>query len=286
MAKTHAIGESLTWADGAWHEGGPALIKPRDHGFWLASAVFDGARSMAGALPDLDRHCQRLLRSAEVMGLSSPMSAEAIIELAKEGVAKFPSDAELYICPMLYPTGGFIVPDPASTQLVVHVGVSPMPAPDGFSACTSSFRRPAPDMAPTEAKASCLYPNVARGVKEANDKGFDTGVSLDPLGNVAEFSYANLFLAKDGAVHTPAINGTFLNGVTRRRVIQLLADDGVEVVERTVTTRDLAEADELFATGNYAKVLPCTRFESRDLQPGPMYGRARELYFRYAESCR
>jgi branched-chain amino acid aminotransferase len=286
MAKSHAVGDAITYADGAWQEGSPALIKPRDHGFWLASAVFDGARSLAGAVPDLDRHCQRLIRSAEVMGLKSPLGADKIIALSREGIAKFPSDAELYICPMLYPTGGFITPDPTSTEFILHVGESPLPAPDGFSACVSSFRRPAPDMAPTEAKASCLYPNVARGVNEANAKGFDTGITLDPLGNVAEFSYANLFMTLDGAVHTPAINGTFLNGVTRQRIIQLLKDDGVEVHERAIGPVELANADELFATGNYAKVMPCIRYDERNLQPGPIYNRARELYFKFAETCR
>ena len=141
-------------------------------------------------------------------------------------------------------------------------------------------------MAPTEAKASCLYPNVARGVNEANEKGFDTGVMIDPVGNVAEFSYANLFVTQDEAVHTPAINGTFLNGITRQRIIELLRKDGIEVNERSIALEELTTADELFATGNYAKVMPCTRYEERNLQPGPMYKRARELYFRFVESCR
>ncbi len=285
MAKAPA-GDSITFADGIWHEGSPALIRPRDHGFWLGSAVFDGARAIAGAAPDLERHCARLIHSGALMGLKSPLSAAKIVQLARDGIAKFPSDAALYICPLLYPAGGFIVPDPASTQFVLHVGESPLPDPVGFSACVSRFRRPTPDAAPTGAKASCLYPNVARGVAEANDKGFEVGVTLDQLGNVAEFSYANLFMAADGAVHTPAINGTFLNGITRQRVIGLLRDDGVEVVERAITPDELATADELFATGNYAKVMPCTRFEALELQPGPAYRRARELYFRFAETCR
>ena len=279
-------GDAVTFADGKWHEGSPALIKPRDHGFWLASAVFDGARSIAGAMADLDTHCARLIRSGELMGLVSPIDAAEIEALAREGVAKFPSDAELYISPMLYPTGGFITPDAATTEFVLHIGESPLPDPEGFGACVSSFRRPARDMAPTEAKASCLYPNVARGVNEANAKGFDTGVMLDPVGNVAEFSYANLFMTLDGAVHTPAINGCFLNGITRQRVIKLLQDDGVEVHERAISPDELHQTDELFATGNYAKVLPCTRFEERNLQPGPLYNRARELYFAYNDTCR
>ncbi len=284
MAKA-PTGDTITFADGTWHDGSPALIRPHDHGFWLASAVFDGARALAGKAPDLDRHCRRLIRSGELMGLQSPLGADQIIALVRDGIAKFPSDAELYICPVLYPNGGFIVPDPASTQFVLHIGASPLPEPSGFSASVTRFRRPSADTAPTGAKASCLYPNVARGVQDANSRGFDVGVTLDPLGNVAEFSYANLFMGQDGALHTPAINGTFLNGITRQRVIQLMSDDGIQVVERTISADELADADELFASGNYAKVAPCTRIEDRQIQPGPLYRRARELYFRFAETC-
>ena len=285
MGKVETI-NTITFAQGTWHEGSPALIKPRDHGFWLASAVFDGARALAGAVPDLERHCQRLIKSSQLMSMQPAITAEEIVTLVWDGIAKFPSISELYICPILYPTGGFITPEPESTEFILHVGESPLPPPDGFAACRSSFRRPARDMAPTEAKASCLYPNVARSVQEAKEKGFDTGVLIDPVGNVAEFSYANLFLVLDGAAHTPSINGTFLNGITRQRIIQLLRDDGTEVNERSIMPEELNHADELFATGNYAKVMPCTRYEQRTLQIGSVYQRARELYFKFTGNCR
>ena len=108
---------------------------------------------------------------------------------------------------------------------------------------------------------------------------------LDPSGYDAEFSYSNLFMVKDGVVSTPVINGTFLNGITRQRVIKLLRDDGFEVVERTIDFPELLGADELFATGNYAKVRPCTKLEDREYQPGPMATRARELYFDFAKTA-
>lgn len=273
----------MTYMDGVWHDDAPALLSPRDHGVWLASTVFDGARAIRGRAPDLDRHCQRVIRSAEILGLASPVTAEEIIRVAWEGIRKFPEDAELYISPMLMGTTGFIVPEPEATRFVLTVHDSPVPEPSGFGACLSRFRRPAKDTAPTEAKASCLYPNVARSVREAQARGFDTGVVLDPNGNVAEFSYSNLFMAKGGVVQTPAINGTFLNGITRQRVIQLLRDAGVTVEERAIDFAELAHADEVFATGNYAKVMPCTRLEDRELQPGPLYRKARELYFAFAE---
>jgi branched-chain amino acid aminotransferase len=119
-------------------------------------------------------------------------------------------------------------------------------------------------------------------LREAQAKGFETAVVLDPSGNVAEFAYANLFMVKDGVVATPVSNGTFLNGITRQRVIELLRSDGVEVIERSIGFSEVLAADELFGTGNYAKVVPYTRIEDRELEAGQMTRRARELYFRFA----
>ena len=83
-------------------------------------------------------------------------------------------------------------------------------------------------------------------------------------------------------MHTPAINGTFLNGITRQRIIQLLRDAGVEVFERAITWPEVMDADEVFNSGNYAKVVPVTRIEDRELQPGPIAARARELYWEFS----
>ena len=276
-------GTVWTYADGAWTEGDKAVLAPRHQAFWLASTVFDGARYMSGRAPDLDKHIARVINSASVLGMKATLSAAEIETLVWEGIGKFAADVELYICPIFYAEEGAVVlPDPATTRFAMVVRESAIPPFEGFSACLSTFRRPAPDMAPTEAKASCLYPNVARSVGEAQQKGFDVGVVLDPNSNVAEFSYANLFMVKDRVVTTPVINGTFLNGITRQRVMQLLSDDGYHVIERTVDFDELRTADELFATGNYAKVSPCTRLEDRTLQPGPVATRARELYFEFA----
>ena len=107
---------------------------------------------------------------------------------------------------------------------------------------------------------------------------------LDPLGHVAELATANIFYAQDGKVHTPVPNGTFLSGITRARVIGLLRDAGIEVFERTLTPEDFAGADEIFSTGNWGKVMPVSRFEERDLQPGPIFHRARELYWEFSHS--
>jgi branched-chain amino acid aminotransferase len=107
----------------------------------------------------------------------------------------------------------------------------------------------------------------------------------DMLGNVAELATANVFMGRDGVVFTPLPNGTFLNGVTRQRVIKLLRQDGIEVVETTLRYQDFETADEIFSTGNYSKVVPVVRIDDRSLQPGPLYRRARELYWEFAHSC-
>ena len=92
---------------------------------------------------------------------------------------------------------------------------------------------------------------------------------LDMLGNVAEFGNSNVFMARDGVVSTPVPNGTFLNGITRQRVIGLLRGDGVTVVEKTLRYADFLAADEIFSTGNFAKVAPIIRIDDRELTPGP-----------------
>ena len=276
---------TLTYVDGRWYAGNPRVLGPRHHAVWMASTVFDGARALAGAVPDLDRHCARVVRSARAMGLNPILTAGEIEDLAREGVGRFPRAATLYICPMFYAESGFIVPDPSSTRFALDIHESPLPPARGFSACLSSFRRPARDMAPTDAKAACLYPNVARALREASARGFDSAVVLDPAGNVAEFAYSNLFMVQGDVVHTPAPNRTFLDGIPRQRVIQLLRDAGVTVVERAIAYAELASASEVFATGNYAKVVPCTRLDDRRLKAGPVARKARRLYLEFAHEA-
>jgi branched-chain amino acid aminotransferase len=176
-------------------------------------------------------------------------------------------------------------PDPESTRFALTVYDAPMRKPDGFSITLSPFKRPTLDSAPVDAKAGCLYPNNARAMFEAKSRGFDNCLVCDQLGNVAELANSNVFMVKDGVVFTPMPNGTFLNGITRQRVIKLLGDNDVAVVEAVLRYRDFENADEIFATGNASKVLPVTRIGERALQPGPLYRKARELYWAYAHDC-
>jgi branched-chain amino acid aminotransferase len=278
---------SRTWTffEGEWHEGNVPIMGARTHGAWLASTVFDGARIFEGTAPDLDLHCARVNRSATVMGLNPTMMPEAIMELAKEGRKKFDADKALYVKPMYWGEGegpSTILPDSESVGFALCIFEAPMPVPGGLSVTGTKFRRPTADAMPTDAKAGCLYPSNARSLRDAKSRGFDNALVCDALGNIAETSTSNVFMAKDGVVKTPIINGTFLNGITRQRVIKLLKDAAVEVQETTLRYEDFLSADEIFISGNYSKVMPVLKIDDRMLQPGPFYTKARKLYWDYA----
>jgi branched-chain amino acid aminotransferase len=277
--------ETLTFFEGDWHTGNVPIMGPRTHGAWLASTVFDGARCFEGVAPDLERHCERVNRSAVNFKLKPVVDTETWLALAREGIARFGDKAELYIRPMYWAqtgAGGGVLFDPETTNWCLCIYVAPMPPITGSAITLSPFRRPTMESAPVDCKAGCLYPNNSRALIEAQTRGFNNCLLLDMLGNVAEFGNSNVFMAKDGTVYTPAPNGTFLNGITRQRVIDLLRADGVEVVETTLKYQDFTGADEIFSSGNFAKVAPVIRIDDRSLQPGPFFRRARKLYWEFA----
>ena len=280
--------EIWTWYQGAWHEGNAPILGAADHGAWLGSMVFDGARAFDGMTPDLDLHCARVIESARRMGLEPTITAEEVTGLAREGVAKFAPGSGLYIRPMIWAQGGasfMVAPDPETTTFALCLEERPMPGPNGITMGTTRFRRPTPDCMPVDAKAACLYPNNARMLREVVGRGFQNAIVCDAIGNVAETATSNIFMAKDGVVMTPVPSGCFLNGITRQRTISLLREDGVEVVEKSLSLQDFMEADEIFTTGNAMKVMHVTQLEDRNLQYGRLSKRARELYWDYAASA-
>ncbi|HEY5337646.1 MAG TPA: branched-chain amino acid aminotransferase [Rhizomicrobium sp.] len=281
---------SRTWTffNNAWHEGNVAIMGPRTQGSWLASVVFDGARAFEGVTPDLDLHCERINKSAVAFGLKAAVPQQRWTELVHEGLKKFDKNAALYIRPMYWADagiGGGVKFDPDSTRWCLCLYEAPMPEFKGGSAITlSPYRKPTADTAPVFAKAACLYPNNSMALTEASARGFDNCLLRDMLGNIAELANANVFMVKDGVAYTPVANGTFLSGITRARVIALLRADGVTVVEKALTHADFMESDEIFSAGNFSKVAPFTRIETRNMQIGPVATRARKLYWDFAHA--
>ncbi len=277
-----------TWIffEGRWAQGNVPIMGARSHGAWLGSTIFDGARKFEGVTPDLDLHMKRVNQSARRFDLVPLVSEAEWMALAAEGMAKFEPDKALYIRPMYWAemggAGGGVKHDPESTNWCLCIYEAPMPQPGNLTVTLSPFRRPSPDTAPVDAKGGCLYPNNARALAEAMSRGFSNCLLPDMLGNIAELANANILMARGGEVFTPVPNGTFLDGITRQRVIRLLRSSGVKVHEVALRHRDFLEADEVFSAGNFSKVMAVTRMEDRDLQPGPLYTKARQLYWNFA----
>ena len=282
-------GFSKTWTffEGDWQEGNVPIMGPRTHAAWLCSVVFDGARAFEGVSPDLDLHCARINESARKLFLKPTVSVDTWMGLVEEGIKRFDGNTALYIRPMYWAEkeGPWVqAHDPESTRWCLSIYEAPLKTPKGFSTTLSPYRRPTLETMPVDAKAGCLYPNNARALFEAQARGFDNAIVCDMLGNVAEFATSNVFMAKDGVIFTPLPNGTFLAGITRQRVMGLLRESGVTVVEKTLTYQDFEKADEIFSTGNYSKVVPVIRIGDRSLPFGPLYTKARKLYWEFAHS--
>lgn len=280
--------ETWTYYKGQWQPGDVRILGASSQATWLGSLVFDGARLFEGVTPDLDLHAERANNSARVLGLAPTLTGNDIEALAREGLKKFAPGTDVYIRPMYWAEegdGGAILPLASSTDFALCLEAIPMSAPTrGFTLTTTSFRRPTIECAPVNAKAACLYPNNARMLREAKTKGYDNALVTDMLGNVAETAGSNVFMVKGGEVFTPVPNGTFLNGITRQRVIKLLRHAGISVHEVTLKVDDFRQADEIFSTGNMSKVTPVTAFDDRSFDYGPLTQRARALYWEWAHA--
>ncbi|WP_432449108.1 branched-chain amino acid aminotransferase [Aliiroseovarius marinus] len=278
-----------TYFNGSWHAGDVAIMKAADHGSWLGSTVFDGARLFEGVTPDLKAHCERVNRSAEALMITPNVTTDAMVEIVKEGLALYPAGTPVYIRPMYWALDGG------------HLGVAPEQGPTGFAICleeipmapptaattltTTQFRRPVMESAVVNAKAGCLYPNNARMLIEARNKGFGNALVADAMGNVAETATSNVFMVRDGEVFTPIANGCFLAGITRARHIKNMRADGITVHETVLSFDDFHAADEVFLSGNMMKVTPVSGFDDTSYNAGPMTRRVRELYWDWAHSA-
>ncbi|MET4103039.1 branched-chain amino acid aminotransferase [Roseovarius sp. MBR-78] len=278
-----------TYFEGRWHDGDIAVMRAADHGMWLGSSVFDGARYVDGIVPDLDRHCARVNASAEALMVTPTVSAPEMEAIIREGLAAYPKGAAIYIRPMYWALDGGhlgVLPKEGATGFAICLEEIPMPPPGTTTTlCRTRFRRPVLEDAVVNAKAGCLYPNNARMLKEARDRGFGNALVADALGNVAETATANVFAVRDGEVFTPIANGTFLAGITRARHIDNMRQAGMVVHETVMSFDDFRAADEVFLSGNLTKVTPVSAFEDRQYQPGPVTERVRELYWDWAHSA-
>ena len=277
-----------TYFEGAWHDGDLMIMKAADHGSWLGTTVFDGARLFDGLAPDLEAHCARINRSAAALMITPTVKTSDMVALVREGLKSYPRDVAVYIRPMYWALEGDdlgVVPRPGATGFAISLEQIPMAPPDAAATLTRTrFRRPVLEDAVVDAKAGCLYPNNARMLAEARAKGFGNALVADAMGNVAETATANIFMVKDGEVFTPIPNGTFLAGITRARHMKHMRADGMTVHEKVLSFEDFHAADEVFMSGNMMKVTPVKSFDETQYQIGPVTRRVREMYWDWALS--
>ncbi|NNE88687.1 MAG: branched-chain amino acid aminotransferase [Silicimonas sp.] len=277
-----------TYYNGTWHDHDVPIMSAADHGAWLGSGVFDGARYFDGKAPDLAAHCARVNASAQALMVTPTVTTEDMVQIVWEGLKQFAWDAAVYIRPMYWGIDGditAIVPNADKTGFAVCLEQIPLAAPEASTTLgRTQFRRPVLETAVVNAKAGCLYPNNARMLAEARRNGFANALVADAMGNVAETATANIFGIKDGEAFTPVPNGTFLAGITRARHISNLAADGTKVHECVLSFDDMRDMDELFMSGNMNKVTPVAEFDGTHYQVGPVTKRVREMYWDWAQS--
>ena len=277
-----------TYFEGRWHDGDVPVMRAADHGMWLGSSVFDGARWFEGRVPDLAAHCERVNRSAGALMITPTVSPIDMVQIVEEGLKSYGPNDAVYIRPMYWALEGGplgVLPKMGATGFAICLEQIPMAPQDTTTTLTTTqFRRPVLEDAVCNAKAGCLYPNNARMLAEATRKGFGNALVADAMGNVAETATSNVFMVRDGEVFTPIPNGTFLAGITRARHMDNLRRDGVKVHECVLSFDDFRSADEVFLTGNMTKITPVTAFDDVQYQIGPIARRARELYWDWALS--
>ena len=284
-----ATGSNIrTFFEGNWHSEDKYVMRAADHGSWLGTSVFDGARYLDGVAPDLKAHCERVNRSAEAMMISPTKSADDMVQIILDGLQKFKSNEAVYIRPMYWAIDGddlAIVPKVGKTGFAICLEELPMARPDAAATLTTTrFRRPVLEDNVVNAKAGCLYPNNARMLAEARSKGCTNALVADVMGNVAETATANIFIVRDGEIFTPVPNGTFLAGITRARHISNLRNDGYKINETVISFQDVHDADEVFMSGNMMKVTPIKRFDETNYQIGPITKKTLSLYWDWAHS--
>jgi branched-chain amino acid aminotransferase len=277
-----------TFFEGTWYSEDKYVMRAADHGSWLGTSVFDGARYLDGVAPDLKAHCERVNQSAEAMMISPTITADDMVQIILDGLQKFQSQEAVYIRPMYWAIDGdelAIVPQVGKTGFAICLEELPMAKPDAAATLTTTrFRRPVLEDNVVNAKAGCLYPNNARMLAEARSRGCSNALVGDVMGNVAETATANIFIVRDGEIFTPIPNGTFLAGITRARHIKNLRSDGYKVNETIITFKDVHDADEVFMSGNMMKVTPVKSFDETNYQIGPITKQVRSLYWDWAHS--
>src|SRR5579862_4748738 len=263
-----------------WHDG--KLVPWREakthvltHGLHYASTVFEGERLYSGRIYKLAEHTARLFESARVLGMKIPYTEEEINAACYEAV-RAQKIENGYVRPVVFRGSEMMAVSAQNTK--IHVAIAAWEWPSYFDAATklkgirlaiSDWRRPAPDTAPTKAKAAGLYMICTLSKHAAEARGYSDALMFDYRGLVAEATGANIFFVRDGQLHTPSPD-CFLDGITRRSIMDLARARQIPVHERYIRPEEMAGFSECFLTGTAAEVTPVSQVGPYNFTPGPI----------------
>jgi len=253
-------GQSVNWSD--------VKIHVLSHGLHYASCVFEGERVYDGEIFKLEEHTKRLFHSGSRLGFEIPYSQESLNKACRDIVAE-QKVKNGYVRPVVWRGSEMMAISAQKTK--IHVAIAtwewgsyfdPNLKLKGIKLNISKWRRPAPNTIPWDTKASGLYMICTLSKHEAEKKGFTDSLMLDYQGNVAEATGANVFFkTKDNELHTP-IPDSFLDGITRRSIIEIAKSKNIKIVERKIKTDELSKFVGCFLTGTAAEVTPVSQIDN------------------------
>jgi branched-chain amino acid aminotransferase len=260
-------GKIVPWTDAKTHV--------LTHGLHYGSSVFEGERIYGGTIYKLKEHTARLFKSAEVLGMKIPFTQDEINAACIEA-AQVQNIKDGYVRPVVFRGSEMMAVSAQNTKIHVAIAVwewpsyfDPKEKLKGIRLAIADWKRPAPDTAPTQAKAAGLYMICTLSKHAAEAKGYADAMMLDYRGYVAEATGANIFFVKDGSVHTP-IADCFLNGITRQSVIAIAKAHQIPVIERHILPDELSQFSECFITGSAAEVTPVSEIGPYRFKPGKL----------------
>lgn len=279
---------SLIWKDGEFVDWDEAQTHVLSHALHYGTGLFEGCRlyetEAGSAIFRFDDHIDRLFQTADIHLMEVPYSKQEIKEATLELIRKQNMD-EAYVRPIVYRGYDKIGLNPTDCQVEVAIAAVPSSSylsEDGLDTFVSSWRRFDSNVSPTQAKTTGMYVNSALANQEAVRNGYDEAIFLNQNGNVSEGPGENLFMVNDGELYTVGPSGSVLDGITKRTVIQLAEEDGIEVHDRASIDRsELYTSDELFFTGTAAEIKPIRTVDDRvvtDETPGSVTERVKNMY--------